>query len=157
MNKTTLASLSLLALLGLTAADTAMAQRDYHSDRRYCASGESGMDFNSCMRQRQRQGYGGDERRGDGDGYGYDRRGDPEGDGYSRGYERRGGYEDREPGWGQPPPQPGYGYQPQWGQRPRNEPPELSDTQKRVLNNCNYLPPEQRTRCRASVMSTVPR
>lgn len=145
MKKTTFASLSLLALLALTGTDSALAQRDYDSDRRYCASGVSGMDFNSCMRQVQRQG---DDR--------YDNRDNGYGHG---GYDNnRGGYyEDRrQQGWGQPPP-PRYGYQPEWGQRPGHEPRELSKTQQRVMNNCNYLPLKDQQRCRAAVMSTVPR
>lgn len=137
MKKTTFAALFLLGLSAVTGSGSALAQRDYETDRRYCASGRSGLDFNSCMRQLQRQG---DDR--------YDRRGN--------GYER-GDYDDRRPqGWGQQP-QPGYGYEPEWGQRRRNEQREFSKDQERVWNNCAALPPPQQQRCRAAVMSTVPR
>jgi len=43
-----------VAFLGLLGGLNAVAQRDsdaYENDRRYCASGRSGVDFNSCMRQ----------------------------------------------------------------------------------------------------------
>lgn len=143
MKKTTFAYLTLLATLAVTGSGSALAQRDYESDRRYCASGRSGLDFNSCMRQLQRQG---DPR--------YDRY-----DGYERrGYERPDRYNDRRPqGWDQQPPPPRYGYEPEWGRRPGNEPREFSKDQQRVWNNCNALPPPQQQRCRAAVLSTVPR
>lgn len=142
MTKNAFAFLSLLATLAVTASGSALAQRDFESDRRYCASGRSGMDFNSCMRQLQRQ--------GDGRYDGYDRRGN--------GYEQPDRYNDRRrEGWDQQPPPPRYGYQPEWGRNPGNEPRELSKDQQRVWNNCNALPPQQLQRCRAAVLSTVPR
>lgn len=53
--------------------------------------------------------------------------------------------------WHQPPPH-------HWHQPPpppRRNPPRLSDMQRRALDNCNFLPPHEQPRCRATVMSTV--
>jgi hypothetical protein len=129
--------LALFAFLGLMSAVPAMAQGEYsyENDRRYCASGRSGMDFNSCMRQlrhdRERQ----DRRE-------YER----------REYEQRREYEGRQR-WQEPAPVyvPEYQRQPQYQQ----ERPKLSDMQERALNNCNLLAPRDQPRCRATVMSTV--
>ena len=134
---------ALLAFAGLAGTVTAHAQMD-EQDRRYCASGRSGMDFNSCMRQmqnnraRERDRY---DRRDDDRRGGYDRRDD----------DRRGGYDDRRPPqWQQqPPPPPGRGYS-QPIDRSR-----LSDMQQRALDNCAMLQPRDQPRCRATVMSTV--
>jgi hypothetical protein len=130
--------LVVLAVLGLVNTVTAYAQNDmdvYESDRRYCASGRSGLDFNSCMRRLQ-----------------YDR-------------ERRYRPDNGDRGeWGQPPPPqwqpapPPPQWQPappprQW--QPAPEKPRLSDMQQRALDNCALLAPHEQSRCRATVMSTV--
>ena len=127
--------LALLAFLGLMNSVTAFAQGDYayENDRRYCASGRSGVDFNSCMwrlqndRERDRREY---ERR----------------DFERREYERR-------QRWQEPAPVyvPEYQQQPQWQQ----ERPKLSDMQQRALDNCNLLQRRDQPRCRATVMSTT--
>ena len=68
--------------------------------------------------------------------------------GWQRGHGRR--WERRVPNWHQPPP-------PNWHQPPppsRNQP-RLSDMQRRALENCNFLPPNEQPRCRATVWSTV--
>ena len=133
--------LVVLAILGLAGSLPAFAQRDYdayENDRRYCASGRSGVDFNTCMwrvqrdREERRQ-----ERR---EQRAYEREQRQE-------YQRR---EDRER-WAAPPP-PAYR---QWDDGPRGEPPRLSDMQQRALDNCNLLAPRDQPRCRATVMSTV--
>lgn len=129
--------LALLAFLGLMNAAPAFAQGDYvyENDRRYCASGRSGMDFNSCM-WRLRNDRERDDRRD------YER----------REYEQRREYERRQR-WQEPAPVyvPEYQRQPQYQQ----ERPKLSDMQERALNNCNLLAPRDQPRCRATVMSTV--
>ncbi|MDO9355985.1 MAG: hypothetical protein Q7T55_19965 [Solirubrobacteraceae bacterium] len=126
---------ALLAFAGLTGTVTAHAQMD-EQDRRYCASGRSGMDFNSCMRQMQNNRARERDR--------YDRRDD----------DRRGGYDRRDddrrsPQWQQQQPPPGRGYS-QPIDRSR-----LSDMQQRALDNCAMLQPRDQPRCRATVMSTV--
>ena len=131
--------LIILAVLGLVTAVPAFAQRDDspEGDRRYCASGRSGVDFNTCMWRMQRD----REQR-------YDRR-------EQRAYEReqRREYERRERWAEQPPPPPAYR---QWdGQQGGGEQPRLSDMQQRALDNCNLLAPRDQPRCRATVMSTV--
>ena len=131
--------LIILAVLGLVTALPALAQRDDspEGDRRYCASGRSGVDFNTCMWRMQRD----REQR-------YDRR-------EQRAYEReqRRDYERRERWAEQPPPPPAYR---QWdGQQGGGEQPRLSDMQQRALDNCNLLAPRDQPRCRATVMSTV--
>ena len=48
---------SMLSLAGLMTVIPATAQRNdpaFESDRRFCASGRSGMDFNTCMWQMQK-------------------------------------------------------------------------------------------------------
>ncbi|MBT2335495.1 hypothetical protein J7E49_16435 [Variovorax paradoxus] len=133
--------LVVLAILGLATIFPAFAQRDadaYENDRRYCASGRSGVDFNTCMWRVQRDR---EERR-------QERR-------EQRAYEReqRQEYErrDQRERWAAPPP-PAYR---QWDDGPRGEPPRLSDMQQRALDNCNLLAPRDQPRCRATVMSTV--
>ena len=44
-----------------------------------------------------------------------------------------------------------------WHQSPpsRSSEPKLSDMQRRALDNCNFLPPADQSRCRATVWSTV--
>jgi hypothetical protein len=150
MNK--LAPTFLLALLALLGTGAAQAQRDYEDDRRYCASGRSGLDFRSCMRQ-FRHDREGDER----DGYDRDGRERYDRDGRERyerrGYDNRGDYDRRQgqgQGWGEPAPR----YEPQW-QQPQPERPRLSDMQQRALDNCALLAPRDQPRCRATVMSTV--
>ncbi|MGJ7527442.1 hypothetical protein [Variovorax sp. GB1P17] len=136
--------LVLLAFLGLNAV-TVFAQRDmdvYESDRRYCASGRSGVDFNSCMWRLQNDRSGRHERRE------YDRR-----------------Y-----GWGEAPqryvpvpvpvPAPQWQpdpYGPRWEAPQQREGPRLSDMQKLALQNCNVLHPRDQPGCRAAVWSTVGR
>lgn len=130
--------LVLLAFLGVVNTLPAFAQRDidvYESDRRYCASGRSGVDFNSCMWRLQN-----DRRR----------------------HERREYYEPR-PQWGEPPPryavpewQPDP-YAPRWEAPRERERPRLSDMQKLALQNCNVLHPRDQPGCRAAVWSTVGR
>jgi hypothetical protein len=133
-----------LAILGLAGILPAFAQRGpaYENDRRYCASGRSGVDFNTCMWrvQREREGRRQDRR----EQHAYDRE--------QRAYEReqRREYERRDR-WGAPPP-PAYR---QWDDGPRGEAPRLSDMQQRALDNCNLLAPRDQPRCRATVMSTV--
>jgi hypothetical protein len=131
--------LIVLAILGLATTLPALAQRDpdtYEHDRRYCASGRSGVDFNTCMWRIQRDR---EER--------YERR-------EQRAYEReqRREYERRERWAEQPPPPPVYR---QWDGPPTGEQPRLSDMQQRALDNCNLLAPRDQPRCRATVMSTV--
>ncbi|MET3917688.1 hypothetical protein ABID97_004470 [Variovorax sp. OAS795] len=130
--------LIILAVLGLVTAVPAFAQRDDspEGDRRYCASGRSGVDFNTCMWRMQRD----REQR-------YDRR-------EQRAYEReqRREYERRERWAEQPPPPPAYR---QWDGPQGGEQPRLSDMQQRALDNCNLLAPRDQPRCRATVMSTV--
>ena len=122
--------IAVLALLGLVHAAPAFAQRDmYEADRRYCASGRSGYDFNTCMYRLQN-----DRRRYVPPPPRYERA--P----YAEGWRR-------EP---PPPPPPAYGWQPEPAQRPR-----LSDMQERALANCAMLAPRDQPRCRATVMSTV--
>ncbi|MGJ7494531.1 hypothetical protein ACSFA8_05610 [Variovorax sp. RT4R15] len=133
--------LAVLAFLGLMSTFSAVAQSDndvYESDRRYCASGRSGVDFNSCMRQlrRDRDRY---ERRE------YERR-----DYERREYDER-GYDRRQQWADQPPPPPAHR---QWQDQPREQP-KLSDMQQRALDNCMMLAPRDQPRCRATVMSTV--
>ncbi|RYY94915.1 MAG: hypothetical protein EOO24_23825 [Comamonadaceae bacterium] len=126
--------LAVLALVGLVSAPGAFAQRDFdaqENDRRYCASGRSGYDFNTCLRQMQID-RNRAERNDRGDRYERDDR---------REYDRR-------QQWGGPPPPPPTYRQPV-------EPPRLSDMQERALNNCNLLQPRDQPRCRATVMSTV--
>lgn len=127
--------LAALALLGLIQTAPALAQRDmdvYEADRRYCASGRSGMDFHSCMdrlrfdRQRDRDRW---ERER------WER---------NRDDRSRWEYEQRQR-YAAPPPPPVY----------RGEPPKLSDMQQRALDNCILLAPRDQPRCRATVMSTV--
>lgn len=129
--------LALLAFLGLMNAVPALAQGDYvyENDRRYCASGRSGLDFNSCMWRLQNDRERQDRRE-------YER----------REYEQRREYERRQR-WQEPAPVyvPEYQQQPQYQQ----ERPKLSDMQERALNNCNLLQPRDQPRCRATVMSTV--
>lgn len=135
--------LAAMAFLGLVSASGAFAQRDFdvqENDRRYCASGRSGYDFNTCMRQMQFD-RNRAERNDRGDRYD---RGD-RGDRYDRDDRRE---YDRRQQWGGPPPQPPTYRQPV-------EPPRLSDMQERALNNCNLLQPRDQPRCRATVMSTV--
>ncbi|MDH6590945.1 hypothetical protein M2165_000834 [Variovorax sp. TBS-050B] len=135
-----------LAILGLASSLPAFAQRDYDAyerDRHYCASGRSGVDFNTCMWRVQRER---EERR-------QDRREQRAYEREQRAYEReqqRREYERRER-WAAPPP-PAYR---QWDDGPRGEPPRLSDMQQRALDNCNLLAPRDQPRCRATVMSTV--
>ncbi|MEP6723737.1 MAG: hypothetical protein ABJA77_20040 [Variovorax sp.] len=127
--------LAVLAFLGLMNTFSAVAQSDidvYESDRRYCASGRSGVDFNSCMRQLRRDRDRDRER--------YER----------REYERR-DYDRRQQWADQPPPPPAYR---QWQDQPREQP-KLSDMQQRALDNCMMLAPRDQPRCRATVMSTV--
>jgi len=144
MNK--LAPTFLLALLALLGTGAAQAQRDHEDDRRYCASGRSGLDYRSCMRQlrRDREGY---ERDGyERDGYGRER----ERDRYERrGYDNRGDYDRRQgqgQGWGEAAPR---------YQQPQPDRSKLSDMQQRALDNCAMLAPRDQPRCRATVMSTV--
>lgn len=137
-----LAVLAVLALAGLTGTVSVHAQVS-EQDRQYCASGRSGMDFGSCMRQMQNR----NQNR-------YDRRDDDRRDGRD-GRDGRGGYDrrddDRRQQWSQPaPPPPGYQQY-----RAPVEQPRLSDMQERALNNCNMLQPRDQPRCRATVMSTV--
>ncbi|MEO5738114.1 MAG: hypothetical protein ABIQ82_11710 [Variovorax sp.] len=127
--------LAVLAFLGLMTTFSAVAQSDidvYESDRRYCASGRSGVDFNSCMRQLRHDRDRDRER--------YER----------REYERR-DYDRRQQWADQPPPPPAYR---QWQDQPREQP-KLSDMQQRALDNCMMLAPRDQPRCRATVMSTV--
>ena len=127
--------LALLAFLGLTTCVSALAQDYvYENDRRYCASGRSGLDFNACMWRLQHDRERQDRRE-------YER----------RDYERR-EYEGR-PRWQEPAPVyvPEYRQQPQYQQ----ERPKLSDMQQRAMDNCNLLQPRDQPRCRATVMSTV--
>ncbi|RZL90640.1 MAG: hypothetical protein EOP76_15265 [Variovorax sp.] len=130
-----LAAVAMLAFTGLTGSVAVQAQVS-ERDRQYCASGRSGMDFGSCMRQMQ-----------------YDR--ERERDRYERrNNDGRGGYDRRDDDrrqWSQPaPPPPGYQQH-----RAPVEQPRLSDMQERALNNCNMLAPRDQPRCRATVMSTV--
>lgn len=127
----------LLTLLGLSAVPALAQYGGYANDRQYCASGRSGVDYNTCMyriqqdRERERDRA---ERRED-----------------RREWERRQEWANQPP----PPPPPGYGYQPA---QPRYAPqPErkLSDMQQRALDNCNMLAPRDQGRCRATVYSTV--
>ena len=132
--------LIVLAILGLATALPALAQRDpdtYEHDRRYCASGRSGVDFNTCMWRIQRDR---EER--------YERR-------EQRAYEReqRRDYDRRER-WAEQPPPPPPVYR-HWDAPPPAEQPRLSDMQQRALDNCNLLAPRDQPRCRATVMSTV--
>ena len=128
-----------LAVLGLVTILPAFAQRGdpYENDRRYCASGRSGVDFNTCMWRIQRDR---EER--------YERR-------EQRAYEReqRREYERRER-WAEQPPPPPPVYR-HWDAPPPAEQPRLSDMQQRALDNCNLLAPRDQPRCRATVMSTV--
>jgi len=130
--------LLVLAVLGLVTILPAFAQRDdaYENDRRHCASGRSGVDFNTCMWRMQRDR---EER--------YERR-------EQRAYEReqRREYERRERWAEQPPPPPAHR---QWEGPQGGEQPRLSDMQQRALDNCNLLAPRDQPRCRATVMSTV--
>lgn len=129
--------LAFLAFLGLVNTLPALAQNydAYERDRRYCASGRSGLDYNACMWQLQND----RERRQD-----------------RREWERR-DYEQREwerrQRWQEPAPV----YVPEWQREPQwqQERPRLSDMQQRALNNCNLLAPRDQPRCRATVMSTV--
>jgi len=128
--------LALLAFLGLMSSVPAFAQGDYayENDRRYCASGRSGLDFDSCMWRLQ------DDR-----------------DRYERReYERRRQWREPPPPVYvpeyQPQPQP---YAPQWQWQQEPERPRLSDMQQRALDNCNLLARRDQPRCRATVMSTV--
>jgi len=122
--------LAALALLGLIQTAPALAQRDmdvYEADRRYCASGRSGMDFQSCMDRLR-----------------FDRQRDR--DRWERNRDDRGRWEyEQRPRYAAPPPPPVY----------RGEPPKLSDMQQRALDNCILLAPRDQPRCRATVMSTV--
>lgn len=128
--------LVVLAILSLASAVSAVAQGDrqlYENDRRYCASGRSGVDFDSCMWRIQR-----DRERA----------------------ARREYYEPPQPQYQEPPPAYGRPYEPpppaygrQW-EEPR-ERPRLSDMQERALANCALLAPRDQPRCRATVMSTV--
>lgn len=139
--------LVLLTLLGIMTAGTAMTafaqdMDAYRHDRRYCASGRSGMDFDSCMRRLR-----------------HDRERDR--DRYERREERRGDYE-RGERWGEPPPQvyvqpapPVYVQPAPVYVQPQREPPKLSDMQQRALDNCAMLAYRDQPRCRATVMSTV--
>lgn len=126
--------LALLALLGLMGSVPAMAQ-NYENDRRYCASGRSGLDFNACMWRLQNDRERPDRRD-------YERR-----DYERREYERRQRWQEPEPVY-----VPQYRQQPQYQQQ---EQPRLSDMQQRALDNCNFLQPRDQPRCRATVMSTV--
>lgn len=128
--------LAALALLGLIQTAPALAQRDmdvYEADRRYCASGRSGMDFHSCMdrlrfdRQRDRDRW--------------------ERERWERSRDDRDRWEyERRQRYAAPPPPPPPVYR---------EPPKLSDMQQRALDNCVLLAPRDQPRCRATVMSTV--
>jgi hypothetical protein len=130
--------LLVLAVLGLVHAASALAQSNmdvYESDRRYCASGRSGMNFNSCMRRLQ-----------------YDRE--------QRYRDYRGRPDDwaepQQPRWQAPPPSSGWGEPPpRQYQQPVPEKPRLSDMQQRALDNCALLAPREQPRCRATVFSTV--
>ena len=129
--------LALLALLGLLNAAPSFAQGDYvyENDRRYCASGRSGQDFDSCMWRLRN-----DRERADRREY------------ELRDHEQRREYERRQR-WQEPAP----GYAPEYQRQPQyqQERPKLSDMQQRALNNCNLLAPRDQPRCRATVMSTV--
>ncbi len=113
-----------LAVLGLVNTVTAYAQYDmdvYESDRRYCASGRSGLDFNSCMRRLQ-----------------YDR---------ERHYRRTtaivpNGASHRRPspnGSRRPLRPNGNRHRPPRQWQPAPEKPRLSDMQQRALDNCALL------------------
>ena len=60
------------------------------------------------------------------------------------------------PGYYAPPPEyrpaPGYGYHRGYDAPPQRN---LSDMQRRALDNCALLAPQERPRCRATVMSTA--
>jgi hypothetical protein len=117
-----------IAFLGLMSTFNAIAQRDidvYEADRRYCASGRSGVGFDTCMRRLRH-----DRERHDRDMY------------ERREYDRRQQY-------AAPP-----SYRQRQG-RPPVEQPRLSDMQQRALDNCAMLAPRDQPRCRATVMSTV--
>lgn len=122
--------LATLSLAGLATTFPAAAQRNnndaaFESDRRFCASGRSGMDFNTCMRQMQSQRSGWNNN---------DNRGNNNGRGNNDGWQNA-----PSPGWRAPP----------------SSLPRLSDMQKRALDNCVLLQRSEQARCRATVLSTV--
>ncbi|VTU32187.1 hypothetical protein SRS16CHR_05035 [Variovorax sp. SRS16] len=122
---------AVLVTLTLLSTFSAWAQRDayvYENDRRYCASGSSGVDFDRCMRRLRH-----DRERNERDRY------------EQREYDGR-----RQ--WAQPPAPPPPR---QWEGPPPAERPRLSDMQQRALDNCAMLAPRDQPRCRATVMSTV--
>ena len=127
----TLISMALFAIVGLMSSEAALAQwhnsPQFDRDLRDCD--RRGVNFEFCM--------------------------------WDRGWQRGRGHRwERVPPnqhWHQPPPR--HWHQPpphHWHQPPpprRNQ--RLSDMQRRALENCNFLPPAEQPRCRATVWSTV--
>jgi len=62
--------------------------------------------------------------------------------GWQREHGRHWAHHESDPHWHQSPP-------------PRSSEPRLSDMQRRALDNCNFLPPADQSRCRTTVWSTV--
>lgn len=156
------AFLALAALIALPSFAQYGPGGPHESDRDYCASGRSGLDYRSCMYrlheareqaqwQMQMQAQAQQQAPVQ----------------YGEGY-----YQPEPvmpgPGWAPAPPvvaapgwvqQPAPMVQPAWIQA---EPvmaapaqPRLSAMQQRALDNCVLLPPAQQPRCRATVWSTV--
>ncbi|MBO9650086.1 MAG: hypothetical protein J7605_16385 [Variovorax sp.] len=123
---------ALLALAGLTGSGTALAQwhnsPQFDRDLHFCSRSHN---FERCMWDR-----------------GWQR-------GQGRRWVRRGPgqnwHQPPPPNWHQPPPPPNWHQPPP----PRRNQPRLSDMQRRALENCNFLPPNEQPRCRATVWSTV--
>ncbi|MDM0019694.1 hypothetical protein [Variovorax saccharolyticus] len=137
-----------LALAGLATLTPAAAQRNdaaFESDRRFCASGRSGMDFNSCMWQMQNQrnsGWNRNSNNGWGNNNGWDNNNgwNNGNNGWNdNGWNNNNGWQNQQPGWRAPP----------------SSMPRLSDMQQRALDNCVLLQRSEQARCRATVLSTV--
>jgi len=140
--------LATAALATLTTMLPAAAQRNdpaFESDRRFCASGRSGMDFNSCMwqMQNQRNGqwnnnsnnrWGNNNNNGWGNNNGWNNNNN---NGWNN--NNNNGWQNQPPGWRAPP----------------SSLPRLSDMQQRALDNCVLLQRSEQARCRATVLSTV--
>lgn len=145
--------ISILALGGLMGVIPAWAQRNdpaFESDRRFCASGRSGMDFNTCMWQMQNQ------RNGWNNNSNNNRWGNNSNN--NNGWNNNNnGWNNQNNGWNNNNNN-GWNNQPPNGWRaPPSSLPRLSDMQQRALDNCVLLQPSEQARCRATVLSTVRR
>lgn len=133
----------ILALVGLMIVVPALAQRNdggFESERRFCASGRSGIDFNSCMWQMQNKRNG--RWNTDRNGWNNDNNRWGNNNGWNNDPDRWGnntGWNQGQNGW-RPPP---------------SSLPRLSDMQQRALDNCIFLQRSEQARCRATVLSTV--